>query len=308
MKTSLDHAFDHKNKPMWQTPAVRHLAWLCSAGSLTDSALRLNLKSYLPDDLDERLAHLDRQPDSLLAHLADNPRPRLGVYFERLYHFLLSNILEWPVLLTNEQVRQNGRTVGELDFVVQNRHENRVEHHEIAVKFYLGVNDNEGKPTLWYGPNAQDRLDIKIDRLLSHQCRMTERPETRQLLESHGIEQPSPRLFMPGYLFYPQKQDLSPPANTPADHGQGEWCRAESLDETDVRDWCQLQKPHWLGRYQSSDAPDPQEAAAALNTVQQGAPPKLFAQMAPRASGVGWEEIRRIFVVPTRWPDIDHPR
>lgn len=199
-------------------------------------------------------------------------------------------------------MRREGRTLGELDFVVHNRDEDRVEHHEIAVKFYLGVANADSSSALWYGPNAQDRLDLKIKRLLTHQCRMTERPEARQLLESQGIEQPYPRLFMPGYLFYPRGSELSAPTNTPASHCRGEWCRAESLAEEDVLDWVMLQKPHWLGRYQSDTTPDSHDAAAALKAVQLGAPPRLFAQMAPYSSGNGWEEVRRIFVVPARWP------
>ncbi|WP_227500168.1 DUF1853 family protein [Marinobacter nanhaiticus] len=280
------------------------MAWLCSAGSLTHSALRLDLQPYLPQDLDKRLAYLDHHPAPLLAHIADNPRPRLGIYFERLYHFLLSDILKWPILLENVQVRREGRTLGELDFVVYNRDEDRVEHHEIAVKFYLGVAGDDNPSTLWYGPNAQDRLDLKIKRLLTHQCRLTECPEARQLLESKGIEQPYPRLFMPGYLFYPQDGELSAPANTPDSHCCGEWCRAASLAEEHVSDWIFLQKPHWLGRYQSPTAPDPGQAAAALTAVQWGGPPRLFAQMAPHPSGEGWEEIRRVFVVPAHWPEL----
>lgn len=199
-------------------------------------------------------------------------------------------------------MQREGHTLGELDFVVLNRHEGRIEHHEIAVKFYLGIKGREGKPTLWYGPNAQDRLDIKTERLLAHQCRLTEHAETRQLLESQGIGSPHPKLFMPGYLFYPMATDLPPPANTPVGHGRGEWCRVETLRGKEVRDWCVLQKPHWLGHYQSAEVPDHRQVTAALDAVRQGASPCLFAQMAPHPSDKGWQEVRRIFVVPERWP------
>ncbi|WP_148862255.1 DUF1853 family protein [Marinobacter fonticola] len=313
---------DHPSR-LWKTPAVRHLAWLCGAASLTDSSLRIDLGPYLPDDIATRLAHLDDHPEPLLTRIADNPRPRLGVYFERLYHFLLADILGWSILLENAQVTREGRTVGELDFVVHNRHDDRIEHHEIAVKFYLGVSgslsktiygekagdstekraDKSADATLWYGPNAQDRLDIKTSRLITHQCRLTELPETRQLLARHGIGLPCPRLFMPGYLFYPVAERLARPATTPEVHGKGAWQRAEHLSDDDVSDWICLQKPHWLGRFQSTTAPDPDKSAATLNAIQQGAPPRLFAQMTPRAAG-GWEELRRIFVVPDHWPGV----
>ena len=39
---------------------------------------------------------------------------------------------------------------------------------EIAIKYYLGVPEQAGR-TLWYGPSAKDRLDLKADRMLNLQ-------------------------------------------------------------------------------------------------------------------------------------------
>lgn len=291
--------------PFWQTAAVRHLAWLCRAPSLTTTPLDFDLAHYLPDDLDLRLAALDRNPAPLLQVLADNPSSRLGFYFEGLYHFLLTDILGWPLLLKNSQVRREGRTLGELDFIIHNPVDDRIEHHEIAVKFYLGFPSADATATLWYGPNANDRLDIKTRRLINHQCALTRRPETRELLQSHGITSaPEPRLFMPGYLFYPVQTDLAPPSHSPANHARGRWCRIESLNRATTQYWDCLVKPHWLGPLQSVQAPDHARTSGALDDIAAGGAPRLFAVMAPRGRGDGWEEVDRYFVVPARWPDV----
>lgn len=133
----------------------------------------------------------------------------MGFYFERLYRVLLQDLLGWDILLQNQQIQSNGRTIGELDFVVHNGSEDRIEHHEIAIKFYLGVNQPAG-PTLWYGPNAKDRLDLKTAGMLHKQSQRTHLPEARTLLANAGITGPvTPRIFMPGYLFYPLPRKLS---------------------------------------------------------------------------------------------------
>ncbi|WP_228160691.1 DUF1853 family protein [Marinobacter bohaiensis] len=292
----------HDTSRFWQTPAVRHLAWLCRAPTLTDNRLRFALENDLPADLDRRLAILDHSPGPLLAALDGGTNRRLGFYFERLYRFLLSDILEWPVLLSNHPVRENGRTLGELDFVVHNRREDTIEHHEIAVKFYLGYPRNNAS-TLWLGPNAHDRLDRKLSRLLDHQCRMSRHPMARAHLSELGIQHPPrPRLFMPGYLFYPSERLLEGPATTPSTHERGRWCRAESLDPAECSHWQRLNKPHWLGRFQSREAPDREDLLEALDGIRAGGPPRLFAEMAPRRDGQGWEERHRVFVVPPQWP------
>src|SRR5690554_7458300 len=103
------------------------------------------------------------------ARLAQPAERRLGHYFERLYEVLLKDLLGWELLLKNQQIKADNRTIGELDFVVRNRQTGCLEHHEIAIKYYLGVNEDE-TGTRWYGPNAKDR-DRKSTRLNSSHVR-----------------------------------------------------------------------------------------------------------------------------------------
>lgn len=257
------------------------------------------LQQYLPDNLRNILHELDKNPEPLLSALALNGHLRLGIYFERLYGFLMTELLGWPVLLRNQQIKDDQRTLGELDFVFLNPATGMPEHHEIAVKFYLGYRpDNR-----WYGPNAKDSLDLKTHRLLNHQSGMTERPETRAVLANHGItSQPEPRVFMPGYLFYPDDNMIDSPASAPANHARGRWCRAHSLQPADTENWVVLNKPHWLGPAQQATAPDETETLEQISKVKAGGPPRLFASMTPCCDGQGWQETERWFVVPDCWP------
>lgn len=298
-----DKTPDFQRRRYWQTPAVRHLAWLCCAPSLVNCGPAFCIADYLPEDTMERLLTLDRNPEPLLVHLENGTSRRLGHYFERLYHYALASILEWPVLLRNTPVRDSsGRTLGELDFVVRNPSSGQLAHIEVAVKFYLGYVD--GSETIWFGPNAHDRLDLKTRRMIDHQCRMTERAETRVMLGTHELESPiTPAMALPGNLFYPAfGPRASAPGWTHAHHERGYWIRHSDLRRVDFSAWTHLQKPHWLGSYQASHAPNADLTKAALDAVIETNRPRLFAKLEARPDGQGYQEAGRYFVVPETWP------
>ncbi|EMP56995.1 hypothetical protein MSNKSG1_03011 [Marinobacter santoriniensis NKSG1] len=285
-------------------PAVRHLAWTCTAPQLLHCSQSFEPARHLPTNYPEILRDWDHQPERIPKILTETPPRRLGFYFERLYESLLTDLLGWEILLKNQQVQTEGRTLGELDFVVFNRNENRIEHHEIAIKFYLGVPGHDG-PDRWYGPNARDRLDLKTDRLLNQQTRLTRRPETRHLLAQRGIATPLvSRVFMPGYLFYPDNRsiDISVPSTTPVNHLHGTWHYASQILQADIARCVPLHKPHWIGPWIQTTEPDPAAAEAALSLVIQRNIPQLFAELDRDSASGAWTEQRRFFLVPDSWP------
>lgn len=285
-----------------RTPAVRHLAWLCQAPQLLRSPLTFEPSHYLPMGYLDRLRHWDRHPDTLPDLLRDTPPKRLGFYFERLYRVLLEDLLGWDILIQNQQIQSNGRTLGELDFVVHNRNEGRLEHHEIAIKYYLGVPEPNGH-TRWYGPNAKDRLDLKTSRMLNTQSQRARLPEAQALLAGAGISEPiTPRIFMPGYLFYPSLPDYKIPDYVPANHLAGRWRYVSELTASSTRHWVVLNKPDWIGPWQQADEPQEEESVPALDTIKQKHVPLLFAALAQDRAGAPWQEVDRIFVVPESWP------
>ncbi len=289
--------------PLWRTPAVRHLAWLCQAPPLINASSVFDVRTALPSDYHEQLHELDQNPEPLHARLADANNRRLGRYFENLYHFLLSDVLNWTVLLRNVPVRnEQGRTLGELDFIVRNPATGRLQHHEVAVKFYLAF--DTGYTTRWYGPNARDRLDLKKNRMLLHQSCMTERPETRTLLADHQLDEPiESAIVMPGYLFRPEsRQQPSMPDWINPGHQRGHWIRSEQISRKDIDTWVPLHKPDWLGSYQTCECPGAAATREALTEAARQGWPRLFAEMKPRRDDNGFEEHQRWFVMPEAWP------
>ncbi|QSP93428.1 DUF1853 family protein [Marinobacter salinisoli] len=303
---------DTRDQPLnlfdFHHPAVRHLAWLCTAPQLIAGPSVFRPAEHLPPGYDKMLRRWDQSLSSMPELLRmESPPKRLGYYFERLYEVLLTDLLGWKVLLKNLQIQSEGRTLGELDFVVHNIVDDRIEHHEIAIKYYLGV-PNGDSDTKWFGPNAKDRLDLKRDLLLNHQSKRTDAPEAIATLATHGIAGPLPcRIFMPGYLFYPLGLSLAPPGDAPTDHLRGWWVYANDAQTMDTSNWIELRKPHWVGPWRQKQAPCPAETTKRLDSINELRVPRLFAQL-ERAETTGeWREIRRIFVVPQTWLSQDCP-
>lgn len=292
---------------------LRHLAWLCTAPSLlappeqgATGLARLpqvfRPGDYLPADWRERLTRLAARTDCVVALEAAAGR-RLGHYFETLYACLLQEVLGWDVLARNLPVREGGRTLGELDFLVRNPVSGEVEHHEIAIKFYLGYRAEGQGPARWYGPNSRDRLDLKAGRLLEHQARLSELPATRMSLAGRGLPQPvCARVWMPGYLFYPREQVLTSPAGVAADHLRGHWARASSVTSGAMAHVVPLAKPHWIGPWQQAEAPDTGRAQELAKHIAAGGQPRLFACLRQEPGDGSWREESRFFLVPDHWP------
>lgn len=291
-----------------------HLRWLFSAPNLIKFDGSVRLVDWLPAgfDLDQFCADIDQQQRDIFDDIG---KKRLGIYFEALYGYVLEHALGWEVLTRNFAIRDDEhRTLGEIDFLVRNRETGLVEHHEIAVKFYLGYrNASADCETLWYGPDSRDRLHIKASRLLDHQLTLLETPIARSRLEEMGLPQPDlKRIFMPGYLFYPadsvlessplESSSLESPQIASSNHLRGTWRFANEIPEEFYASHTVLWKPDWLGPWDQPLAPDPEATRAEIDRIAAGGRPRLFAGLEEDPDTGSWVESSRCFVVPPSWP------
>lgn len=310
----------------FQTPAVRQLAWLTQAPQLISDVKVFDLQPCLPDDYVTILQTWDKHPDKRPDILDTAPHYRLGYYLETLYECLIRDLMGWTVLARNLPIRTGGQTLGELDFLIHNPHTGSVEHHEIAIKFYLGYGGGSDLPPGWYGPNPRDRLDIKTARMLGQQIQRGLLPETSEVLAALDIKRPEiSRVFMPGYLFYPvppvreatssviqtvaSTRAAQTPLSTrldgvPVNHLRGRWMYLNDMAETNTNNWIPLKKPHWLGPWMQPQIPDNTETTNALTDIKNTQTPRLFAILQHDNKSSLWKETDRVFVVPSHWPDI----
>lgn len=184
-------------------PMVQDLAWaLASPNLLSDCALAPEehwyqslFEEYLP-----RLLALDKAPWVLHQHCA--PHKRLGFYFEALWHFFLLDSPRFQVLAHNWQQVIDGTTLGAFDFLVWDHTLQRIEHWELAVKFYL-ISQAHHAFDHAFGLNTRDKLRRKHQHMLNHQLQLSQYPEVSARLLQQQLMPQQARLILKGRLYYP---------------------------------------------------------------------------------------------------------
>ena len=287
---------------------VRDLAWACFAApaievaELPGAGDARDCQFTLTNERQAWLAGLDRDCAPLEAFMADGNSRRLGLYFERLWQFFLAQDPGVELLAHNLPVRAGGRTLGEFDLLYYCHERQATLHLELAVKFYLGFRDGQGNDR-WPGPDARDRLDLKLEHMLHRQSRLSQRPEAGPVLAELGISDVQREVAFRGYLFQPARQPLpAQPGHCPA-RPFGLWCYRDTLRDTldtlspgGAR--C-LEKLEWLAPVAAHSFETDHSALAAQvdQALARRHSPVQLALLDDR--GMEWQ---RLFVAPPSWP------
>lgn len=302
----------------FQQQVVRDLAWRCTSAPLLAS---------LPDDsihiwpqqhtqlIGNQLKELDQYPHQLLNELDQLKSTRLGLYYEALWRFYWQHYSAYQVLAHNLQITGHHHTLGAFDFLL--RADTQCWHVETAVKFYLGVPGDDSSGSIdatasewhqWVGPNCNDRLDIKMARLLEHQLPLSStqagQSALRALTADDGNWQNA--LLMQGYFFYPAHQSMPPPRHAHDQHQRGLWWYLQDFVNAPSTDdyWMILPRHQWLSTAQTDDINCLLSHDNLVDNVKHWVGemhrPQLIAAM--EKSGKTWKEKQRGFVVPDHWP------
>lgn len=212
----------HANHPAW---IRRELDWILAAtplATLGSSPLKTPLLEI--DAVDT---------ETLATDLADQwawhgaPK-RLGRRFEQLLSALFEAMPSIRILAQGVAVHAGEQTRGELDFLLS--YQDTVIHLEVALKYYAGVGDElaRANPLHWVGPSTEDRLDLKLNHLLTHQLPLSTEPDTLTLLASRDLPTPTHRhAWIFGRLIHPYTEALNQTPPTP-EHiigpGGNYWC------------------------------------------------------------------------------------
>ena len=109
------------------------------------------------------------------------PHIRLGKLTEQFVLFELGKDRSVQILKSNFQVFRKQRTIGELDCLL-NRSGGNI-HLEIIYKYYLYDPAIPTELKRWIGPNRNDSLVLKLNKLKEKQLPLLYHPETAQLLD-----------------------------------------------------------------------------------------------------------------------------
>lgn len=272
---------------------ARDLLWAVNSPSLIVGSPTNESLSVDQIDLD----HLHRTLGSSIGH-------RVGVYFENLIDYWLRHIRRVAILAHGLAIRDDHRTLGEIDFVFRDE-TGRLTHWEVAVKFYLHDPIEMMGESHFIGPNARDTFEKKMARMFDHQL-----PLSHSCFPDVEVRQP----FVKGQIFY-LDPEVSPsvfPQWMCPKHVRGTFYRERDLDELSNElsnesrvGFVRLRKPFWLSSFHAEvESRCPMTGNEMVASLKQHFAsinrPVLIALV--ESSGASWIETQRVFVVPDSWP------
>ena len=254
-------------------PKVRDLANSCFGANLiddyrslaSDSSRLQSCSIALTDARVDWLHKLDRQPQALYDALNQLTSTRLGLYFEKLWQFFIEQDQELNLVCHNLAIYNHKKTLGEFDLIYFCHQRQRYIHLELALKFYLwhpsAVIATEPL-SHWLGPNAVDRFDLKLNRLLSHQTMLSQTEAGKAALQHLNIDSIDTELALKGRLFY-SDSNRQDPVLSPS-HLQGYWLHLDDFlkPQNAAYDWQLLARGDWISPPQTIDSVTSHSCAA----------------------------------------------
>lgn len=297
MKNSAFHTPDYS---LFSDKHVRDLVWAIASPPLLSGVDFVSHswfeEHYRADFL--FFSSLDKAPDALHSFLKKRSTKRLGKYFEALYEFWFIHSPFFDLKLANEQVQDNERTVGEIDFLVYDLLYDEFFHFELAVKFYLQYEEGNSFRG-WVGPNSRDRLDLKYSKLIEKQLRILETPAGKACVFELGLKHFSAKCIMKGYSFYYTSEKYT--AGFHPLHLKGTYRRISEFTNYDFSGkFILLEKPDWFSFPLSCGAAMEEDALQKHLCERMAVLPNPFMILQFDEALLTHQ---RIMIVPDSWPD-----
>ena len=251
--------------------------------------------------MQEVLQDLDADGERINSYFQKlGPMP-MGRYFEQLFFFAIQHDSEYELLEENRQIFEGKITRGELDLILRNQRSGAIEHWEIALKFYLQIQD-DAQPKYMLGPSTRDNLGKKLEKLLGAQIPLSQIDEIQK--DYPGIE---PKLMVKGIFFYPWQQSWSLSEGVSTNHLKGAWLSLDALASFNDSSgkWLLRKKPNWIGGLQLKDAKTLVSISEIKTLCQEAFTEEKGPQFISRfrlMDGI-WEEESYFFVCPNEWPE-----
>jgi len=135
---------------------------------------------------------------------------RLGHLVEKIVSELIKLSSNYKVLYENIQIIDGKKTVGEIDFIIEELKTKALIHLELAYKFYLFDPDISSETiNNWIGPNRNDSLKEKLDKLKRKQFPLLYHNCTKSKFNTIEIDIVSQALCLLVSLFIPYKYEAN---------------------------------------------------------------------------------------------------
>ena len=135
---------------------------------------------------------------------------RLGHLAEKIVSELIKSSTNYKVLYENVQVIEDKKTIGEIDFIIEDINTKQLIHMELAYKFYLFDPNISSEPiNNWIGPNRNDSLKEKLEKLKRKQFPLLYHNCAKSKINNVEIDEASQALCFLVSLFIPYEYKAS---------------------------------------------------------------------------------------------------
>ncbi|WP_320814421.1 DUF1853 family protein [Flavobacterium sp.] len=135
---------------------------------------------------------------------------RLGHLAEKVVSELIKSSTNFKVLYENVQIIEDKKTIGEIDFIIENKITKQITHIELAYKFYLFDPNISSEPlNNWIGPNRNDSLKEKLEKLKTKQFPLLYHNCAKPQFDTIEIDGVSQALCLLVSLFIPYEHKAS---------------------------------------------------------------------------------------------------
>ena len=149
---------------------------------------------------------LNQNPDLLLIEKLEGIFV-LGKRVEAFFEYQIQQSEDYELKIGNLQIIQNKKTLGELDFILEEIATGQLIHIELVYKFYVYDPNIKEELARWIGPNRKDSLLEKVEKLKSKQLPLLQNKTTKEILNSRHISTKSiaQQVCYKASLFVPRK-------------------------------------------------------------------------------------------------------
>ena len=156
---------------------------------------------------------------------------RLGHQLEYVFQQLMDYSATYEVLLFNLPIREDKRTLGEIDFILRDTTSDQLIHVDLTYKFYL-IDPTIPEPIhRLIGPNKKDQFFDKMEKIKNKQFPLVHTPEGVKALADKQIDhlQVAHQCCFKAQLFSPYEDSTVHIGTLNKDCLAGYWLRLEAF-------------------------------------------------------------------------------
>jgi hypothetical protein len=177
------------------------------------------------------------------------PDVMLGRQAEAIFESIIKASKSYKLMAANIQIQSPTKTIGELDYLLEQRKTKTQIHVELSCKFYLFDPDSLGTfEQKWIGPNKKDSLQDKITKLREKQFPLLFNKNSEKLLENTGFNasKATQQCYLAASLYLPIGQSILTLPKAYQKCVVGYWMYYQQLTIDDTCSYAVVEKKQWL--------------------------------------------------------------